>query len=111
MNELLGRGSAVEGALIAVLENDHATALDARVVGVHRGGDKVGEGDVGDEASALVDLEPGLFAVWPLGDAELAAQHAGVDAHVWDGLSQGEGATPGLAGLIRFCWTGLGRSS
>ena len=59
VNQLLGRGSAVEDALVALFQNHHATALDARVVGVDGGGDEVGEGDVGDEAAALVHLQPG----------------------------------------------------
>ncbi len=98
-------GAAVEGALVGLFENDDATALDARIVGVDGGGDEVGEGDAGDEAAALVDLQQRLLAVFPLGDAQLAAQHAGVDADVGDGLGEREGAAPGLA-----VFTGLRRS-
>ena len=58
VDELFGGGSAVEGAFVGVFEDDDATALDARVVRVDGGGDEVGEGDVGDEAAALVDLQP-----------------------------------------------------
>ena len=59
----LARGrAAVEGAGVGFLQNDHAAALDARVVGVDGGGDEIGEAHVGDEAAALVDLQHGS---WP----------------------------------------------
>ena len=105
VHELFGRGAAIERARVSLFQNHHATALDARVVGVHRGGDKVGEGNAGNEAAALVNLQHRFLAVFPVGHAHLAAHHAGVDAHVGDGLSQCEGAAPGLA-----IFTGLRRS-
>ena len=58
VNQLFGGGAAIEDAFVGLFEDDDATALDARIVGVDGGGDEVGEGDVGDEAAALVDLEP-----------------------------------------------------
>jgi len=92
----------VEYALVGLFQDHEATALDARVVGVDCGGDEVGEGDVGDEAATLVHLQPGFFAILPLGNAHLAVQHAGVDAHVGDGFGEHEGAAPGLAVLSRL---------
>ena len=59
VDELLGRGAAIEDALVGFFEDHDATALDARIVGVDGGGDEVGEGDVGDEAAALVHLQQG----------------------------------------------------
>ena len=41
--------------------------------------------------------EHGLFAFVPFGDADLAAEHAGLDADIGDGLGEAEGAAPGLA--------------
>ncbi len=102
VNQLLGRSPMVEDALVGLLQDDDATAFDALVVADHGGGDEVGEGDVGDEAAALVDLQPGLFALLPLGHAHLAAQHAGIDAHVGDGFGQDKGSAPGLAVFARL---------
>ena len=51
---------------------------------------------------ALVDLEPGLLAVLPLGHGGLAAEHAGVHAHVGQRLGQGERASPDLPILPRL---------
>src|ERR1039458_10102897 len=105
VDQLFGRRTAVECAFVGVLENDDATAFDARVVGVDRCGDEVGEDDVGDEAAALFYLQPGLFAVFPLRHGDSSTQHAGVDADIGDWLSEGEGSAPGLA-----IFTGLRRS-
>ena len=95
VDHLQGGRATVEHAGVALLQDDHARALDARVVADNGGGDKVGEVHVGDEAAALVDLEHRLLAVLPLGHAHLAAQHAGVDADKGQGLGQGEGPAPG----------------
>ena len=111
VHQLFGWGAAVEDALVGLFQNHHATALDARVVGVDRGGDKVGEGDVGDEAAALVHLQHRLLAVFPLGNAHFAAQHAGVDADVGDGLGEREGAAPGLAVFAGLRRSGRGSCS
>ena len=61
------------------------------------GGDKVGKSDAGNETAALVHLQHRFFAVFPLRHANLAAHHAGIDAHVRDGLSQRKRSAPGLA--------------
>ena len=94
-----------QSAGVGFFEDDHATALDARVVGIDGGGDDVGEAHVGDEAAALVDLQHRFLAVLPLGDAHLAAQHAGFDADKRDRLGEGEGGADLLA-----VFAGLGRS-
>ena len=99
VDHLLGRRAAVVEARVGLLQDDHAAALDARVVGVDGGGDEVGETHVGDEAAALVDLQDRLLALFPLGHADLAAEHAGIDADVGQRLGQGEGAAPDLAVL------------
>ena len=49
---------------------------------------KLAKRNVGDEPAALVHLQQGLFAVVPFGHAHLAAQHAGIDADVGDGLGE-----------------------
>jgi hypothetical protein len=88
------------------LVDDDATALDAGIFRHDGGGDEVGEGDVGNEAAALVHQQHGLFALVPFGNADSAAQHTGVDADVGNGLSETEGTAPGLsvfAGLRRGC--------
>ena len=102
MHQLFGSGAAIERARVSLFQNHHATALDARVVGVHRGGNKIGERNAGNEAAALVHLEHRFLAVFPIGDAHFAAHHAGVDAHVRNGLGQREGAAPGLAVFTRL---------
>ena len=89
---------------VGLFQDDHAGALDARVVRFHGGGHEVGETHVGDEAAALFHLQHGLLALFPFGDPHLAAEHAGFDAHVGDGLGEAEGAAPGLA-----VFPGLGR--
>ena len=48
----------------------------------------------------------GSCALRPLGDPHLAAEHAGFDADVGDGLGEAEGAAPGLA-----VFAGLGRGA
>ena len=99
VDQFAGGRAAVEGAGVGLFEDHHAGALDARIVGFDGGGHEVGEPHVGDEAAALLDLEHGLLALVPLGDAHLAAEHAGLDADVGDGLGEAEGAAPRLAVL------------
>ena len=70
-----------------------------RVVGLDGRGDEVGEAHVGDEAAALLHLEEGLLPLFPLGHAHLAAEHAGFDAHIGEGLGEAERAAPGFAVL------------
>src|SRR6476646_6940022 len=101
MDELLGRRAVVEDAFVAFFENDHATALDARIVGPDRSRNEIRKGDVGNEPAALVHLQPGLFPILPLGHAHLAAEHAGVYAHVRDRLGERKGAAPWFA---IFAW-------
>ena len=108
MDELLGGRAAVEDAGIAFLQNDHATALDARVVGIHGGGDDVGEAHVGDEAAALVHLQHRFAAVLPFGDAHLAGQHAGFDADKRDRFGERERGADLLAVFARFHRRGAG---
>ena len=43
-----------------------------------------------------------LFAFLPFGDADLAAQHAGIHADVRDRLGQAESAAPGLTVFARL---------
>ena len=102
VHQFLGRRPAVEGALVGLFQNHHATAFDARIVGVHGRCDKVGKRDARDEPAALVHLQPRLLAVFPLGDADLAAQHAGIHAHIRNRLGQREGSAPRLAILTRL---------
>ena len=58
VHQFFGRGAVIENAFIALFENHHAAALDALIVGADGGGHEIGEGDVGDEAAALVYLQP-----------------------------------------------------
>ena len=102
MHHLPGRRSTVEDALVAFFKNHHATALDARIVGDYRRGHKICEGDIGDKSSSLVHLQQRLLALPPLRNAQLAAENAGVDAHVWKRLGQREGPSPRLAVLARL---------
>ena len=97
MHHLARRHAAVVDARVGLLEDDDAAALDPRVVGVDRGGREVGEAHVGDEPGALLHLEQRLPALRPLGDADLAAEQAGLDADVGQRLGQAEGAAPDLA--------------
>ncbi|MGC4052729.1 MAG: hypothetical protein QM757_25645 [Paludibaculum sp.] len=99
MDELAGGDAAIEDSGVALLQDDHAATLDARVGRLHRGGDEVGEPHVGDEAAALIDAKLRLFAFFPLFDADFAAEHAGFDSDVGNGLGQAERAAPGLAVL------------
>ncbi len=69
-------------------------ALDARIVRIHRRGHEIGEAGVGDEAAALLHLQHRFPAFRPFGNAHLAAQHAGFDAHVGDRLGEAECAAP-----------------
>ena len=79
---------------------------DARIVGIDRGGDEVGERHVGDEAAALIHLQNRLAAFRPMGDAHLAAQDSGIHADVGQRLGERECAAPGRAIL-----TGSGRGA
>ena len=102
MDEFLGRRAAVELAGIRFLQNDHATALDARVIGLHGGGDDIGEAHVRDEAAALVHLQHRLGAVLPLGHAHLAGQHAGLDADEGDRFGERKRGVDLFAVFSRF---------
>ena len=95
MDELLGRRTAVKDARVPLFEDHHAGALETRVVGIHRGGDEVGEAHVGDEPAALAHLQDRLAAFRPLDDANPAGQHAGLDADKRNRLGEGERAAPG----------------
>src|ERR1035438_4353901 len=44
---------------------DHARALEARVVRFHRGRHEIGETHVGDEAAALLDAQYGFLSLHP----------------------------------------------
>ena len=57
VHQLARRRPAIEGAGIALFDDHDARALDAFVAGIDRGGDEVGEAHVGDEASALLDVQ------------------------------------------------------
>src|ERR1039458_10134348 len=61
--QFLGGGSVVECALVGFFQNHNATALDARVVGGHGGGDEIRKRNIGNEPAALIYLQPGLLAV------------------------------------------------
>src|SRR5579862_9886316 len=105
MDQLFGRGSAIEIAGVTFFENDDATALDARIFRGDGGSNKVCEGDAGDEAASLVDLERWFSVGVPLSNAHASAKHSGIDSDVGYGLSEGECAAPRLA-----VFTGLRRS-
>ena len=104
MHQLAGGGATIEGAGVSLFDNHDAGSLNALVTGVNRGGDEVGEAHVGDEASALLDVEHRLFAIFPFRDAGLAAQHAGIDPDIRNRFGETERATlhfavfPGLRG-------------
>ena len=100
MDELLRLRATVELAGIGGLDNDHAAALDAVVAGVGGNGDVVADGDVRDEASALLDANHRLFAFFPLGDGDASAQDARIDAHIGQRLGERERTAPRLAGGI-----------
>ena len=102
MHQLLRRRAAIERSLVALFQNHNAASLDALIAGIHRRGDKVGEGNIGDKASALLHLQHRLFALFPLRNPHLAAQHSGVHAHVGNRLGQGESAAPRLPILARL---------
>jgi hypothetical protein len=72
------------------LQHHQATALDARVGGLDRGGHEVREGHVGDEPTALLHLEQRLLVLSPLHDPHLAAQQPRLDADVRNRLGQRE---------------------
>ncbi len=102
MHQLAGGRAAVEEAWVGLFQNDHAGALDARVVGIDRRGDEVGEAHVGDKAAALVHLQHRLFARLPIRNLDLAAQNTGLDAYVGDRFGQAECAAPWLAVFARL---------
>ena len=102
VDEFLRRRAAVPNAGVAFLEDDHATALDAFVVRIHGGGDDVGETHVGDEAPALVHLQHRLLAVLPLGHANLAGEHSGLNPGERDRFGQRKGGADLLAFLARL---------
>ena len=108
VHEFFRRSAAVPRAGIAFLEDHHATALDALVIGVHGGGDDVGEAHVRDETSAFLHLQERFAAVVPIGDAHLAGEHACFDACEGQGLGQGEGGSDLLPVLTRFGGRGAG---
>ena len=104
VDHLEGRRAAVEDARVSLLENHHAGGFDARVTGVHRGGEHVGDGHVGQEATALLDVQHRLLTLFPTGHGDAAAEHAGIHADVGQRLGEGEGGAPRLtvfAGLRR----------
>ena len=75
-------------------------------LGIHGGGDHVGEAHVGDEATAFFDLQYRFLALFPFGDADFAAQHAGFDPDERDGLGKGEGGAD-----LAAVFAGFGRRS
>ena len=90
MDQLLRRDAAVEQTFVVILQDDHAAALDAFVVGVHRGADKIGERHVRDEPPALLNVEHRLFAVVPFSDAHSSGEHARIHPDERKRLGQGE---------------------
>jgi hypothetical protein len=105
VNEFLRGRAVIERAFVSLFEDHHATALDARIVRCNRRRGEIGKGDVGDEPAPFLYLQPWLFALAPFHDAHFATQHAGIDADIWNGLSQHKCTAPRLAILSR-----LGRS-
>ena len=97
MHQLAGRGAVVKDAGVGLFKDHDAAGLDARVGGVYGGGNEVGEAHVGDEATALFDLDHRLLAVFPLGDGDFAVKHAGIDTDVGDWLGEAECSSPRLA--------------
>ncbi len=102
MGQLPGGCTALEGARVGRLQDDDAARLDTLVRRVYRRRHEVGEGHVGDEAAALLDVQDRLFSVAPLLHRHSAAQHAGVDPHVGDRFGQGERPPPDLTPLARL---------
>ena len=102
MDEFLRGCAAVPGARIPFLEDDHATALDALIVGVHGGDDHIGEPHVGDEPAAFLDLQHGFPSVLPFGDADLAGEHARFDAGEGQRFGEREGGADLPAVFPRF---------
>ena len=102
MDELAGPHAGIEGALVGLLEQHERGALDAIVGGGHGRRHEVGVAHARDEPAPLVDLQDGLFAGLPLGDAHLAVEVAGVDADMRQRFGQHERAVPRLALLPRL---------
>ena len=94
--------ATIEDARIALFQNDHAASLDSVIARVNRGGHEVRESNVGDESAALLHLEDGFLPGFPLDDAHLAVEHAGVYADIGNRLGQAESAAPRLAILARL---------
>ena len=92
--------AAVKLAGVRGLHDHHAAALDAVVAGVDGHGDVVGDRDVGDEATALLDAQLRLLALLPLGHAHAPAEDARIDAHVGKRLRERERPAPRLARLV-----------
>ncbi|OQC30369.1 MAG: hypothetical protein BWX70_01215 [Verrucomicrobia bacterium ADurb.Bin070] len=97
VDHLEGRRTAVEDARVGLLENHHAGGLDARIAGVNRGGEHVGDGHVGQESAALLDVQHRLLPLFPASHGDTAADHAGVHADVGQRLGEGESGAPRLA--------------
>src|SRR4051794_28921211 len=97
MHQFFGRRTGVEGALIRLFEDHYATAFDLRIVGGDRCSDKVCKCNVGDEASALFNLQPGLLTFAPTRQAHFAVEHSSIDAHVRNWLGEYKCAAPGSA--------------
>ena len=76
--------------------------LICRIVGIHGGGDDVGETHVRDETPALFHLQQRLAAVLPFRDAHLAGQHAGFDADERQRLGERERGAHLLAVFARL---------
>ena len=103
VNHFLGGRATIEDARITLFQDDHAASLDSVIARVNGGGHKVRESNVGDETTALLHLEDGLFPRLPFDDTDLAVKHAGVYADIGNRLGQAERAAPGLA-ILAGLW-------
>src|SRR6185369_10334631 len=104
MNELFRRRATIEDSGVAIFEDDHAASFDPEVTRIDGCRDEVRIADVGDKASALIDLELRLFAFLPFRDCNFSAQHSGLDADIRNRLRQGKRSAPGLAIFTRLRW-------